>query len=693
MMQRFFSSLGALRSAAGTARARRRRALGLVALGLGAGLVGCSDSPPAKSWACAIESNEAPDFLTQIGCEGDFAMLASAPLASTLPGARSVKTSVDREGDSALSFQNSQRYLIHWDFLTEFRSVQQGLARVPALSEFNTTEYYSPSRRFLLGALTHYEGPDRWVYEVSPYDTADAAMIGDAFARIRDNTFIGDELFFHPTSLNVEAVAGELPADVSILTTDDLFQGIDFQPLNFAESYGRLRFISADELESSYVTFRDIVVLDRVPNDISVTQGIITAEFQTPLSHVNVLSQNRGTPNMALRGAMTAPELRALDGQWVRFRVGASDYEVAPVEQAAADAWWDANKPTGVQVPGLDDSVTDLRNVGDIVAADVPAAGLLEVIKEGTRAFGGKAANYAALSHVEGLRVPPAFAIPIYYYQQFMRENGFDQQVAALLADPTFVADPALRDQKLEELRDAMRVGTVNADFEALLVSKLNGDFPGVRMRFRSSTNAEDLDGFTGAGLYTSRSGELADPASPVLDAVRRVWSSVWSFRAFEERSYRSIDHLAVGMALLVHRSFPEEEANGVALTNNPFDKSGVDPAFYVNVQQGELSVVQPEPGTTTEEFLHYFDVQNQPVSYLSNSNLVPLGSRVLASSQVQELGVALDRIRSHFASAYAPAPGSESAWWAMDVEFKFDAEGEEVPPLFIKQARPFGNR
>jgi hypothetical protein len=391
---------------------------------------------------------------------------------------------------------------------------------------------------------------------------------------------------------------------------------------------------------------------------------------------------------MALRGAMESPELRALEGQWVRFSVGSSDYEITPVSQAEADAWWDEKKPSGVQVPGLNDTVTDLRDVGAIVPADVSGADLLTVIKEGTRAFGGKASNYAALSHVEGLRVPPAFAVPIYYYLQFMRENGFDQQVTALLADPAFVNDPAARELKLEALRDAMRAGVVNADFEALLVSKLTTDFPGVRMRFRSSTNAEDLDGFTGAGLYTSRSGELADPESPVLDAVRRVWSSVWSFRAFEERTYRSIDHGAVGMALLVHRSFPEEEANGVALTNNPFDKTGVDPAFYVNVQYGELSVVQPEPNTSTEEYLHYFDVQNQPVSYLSNSNLVPSGERVLSPAQVQELGVALDLIRRHFAPAYAVAP-----WWAMDVEFKFDAEGDEVPPLFIKQARPFGNR
>ena len=660
------------------------------ALFVGALVLACGDSEPSRAWACSIPtgSAEAPDFVTQIGCAADFERLASEPLVSTLPGARSVKTSVDREDNGALSFQNSTRFPIHWDFLSEHRSVAQGLGRVPALAEFNQTEYYSPSRRFLLGALTHYEGPDRWVYEISPYDTSDAAMIADAFERIRASTFIGDELFFHPTSLNVETVAAQLPSSIGRLTTDDLFQGIDFQPLNVAESYGRLRFVAAEDLETSFVTFRDIVVLDRVPNDISVTQGIITAEFQTPLSHVNVLSQNRGTPNMALRGAMESSELRALEGQWVRLSVGASDYEISAVGQAEADAWWEEHKPTGVQVPGLNDAVTDLRDAAEIVPADVAGDELLAVIKEGTRAFGGKAANYAALSHVEGIRVPQAFAVPIYYYRQFMSENGFDREVAALLADPAFTSDPAVRDQKLRALRDAMEIGAVNAEFEALLVAKLEADYPGVRMRFRSSTNAEDLDGFTGAGLYTSRSGELADPTSPVLDAVRRVWASVWSFRAFEERSYRSIDHNAVGMALLVHRSFPEEEANGVALTNNPFDKTGIDPAFYVNVQLGELSVVQPEPGTSTEEFLHYFDLQNQPVSYLSNSNLVPAGDRVLSASQVQELGVALDRIRSHFAPAYAVSP-----WWAMDVEFKFDADGDEVPPLFVKQARPFGNR
>ena len=91
--------------------------------------------------------------------------------------------------------------------------------------------------------------------------------------------------------------------------------------------------------------------------------------------------------------------------------------------------------------------------------------------------------------------------------------------------------------------------------------------------------------------VYTSKSAQPGDPYRKVEDAIREVWSSIWYLRAFEEREYRSIPHQSVGMAILVHRAFPDEEANGVALTANPFDTSGLEPAFYINVQKGEASV------------------------------------------------------------------------------------------------------
>ncbi|MEO8179291.1 MAG: PEP/pyruvate-binding domain-containing protein [Deltaproteobacteria bacterium] len=678
------------------------RLLALAVSLLGVALLGVACSDPATvPWACQIQSGDTPDAVPQIGCPADFLALASEPLAPSIPGARSVKTSIDREADFALSFQNSVRFPVHWNFLSQNRSAGQGLPRVPALDQFNRSEYYLPSRRFLLGALTHYEGPNQWAYEVAPYDTSDADMIRSGYEQIAKATFLGSALYFHPTSLNVERVTEALPRNVKVLTTEELFAGIEYQALNLSESIGRLRFVAAAELEKSYVTYRDIVVLDHVPNDISVTQGIITADFQTPLAHINVLSQNRGTPNMALRGALENAELRALEGQWVRLVVDASDYSVGPVDEAQANAWWDEHRPTQVQVPGLDETITELTDVGRLVSDSAAPEQLLASIKQGTRAFGGKAANYSVLSRVPGIRVPPGFAVPVYYYRQFMREHALDERLAEWLRDPAFSGDPAERDRRLGVLRSEMQSLPLNPEFEHLLLDKLRAEYQGVRMRFRSSTNAEDLDGFTGAGLYTSKSGDLDDPENPVADAVRAVWASVWHFRAFEERSYRGIDHQAVAMALLVHRSFPEEEANGVALTNNPFDARGLEPAFYVNVQTRGVSVVLPDPGVVSEEFLYYYDSENQPVSYLAQSNLIGSDEQVLSTSQVQELGRALDAIRTFFEPAYAPPPGAApspgsrftGSWWAMDIEFKFDAEGDEAPPLFVKQARPFGNR
>ena len=61
-----------------------------------------------------------------------------------------------------------------------------------------------------------------------------------------------------------------------------------------------------------------------------------------------------------------------------------------------------------------------------------------------------------------------------------------------------------------------------------------------------------------------------------------------------------------MGMALLVHANFAEEEANGVAVTSIPFDAAGLDPAFYVNVQfGGDAEVVPPPAGVRSDEFLY----------------------------------------------------------------------------------------
>jgi len=668
---------------------------------------GCGDDA-ARAWQCVVEDGQ-QGYAHEIGCAEDFEQLASRPLDSSIPGARSVKTVIDRLDEARLYFQNSGLYPLHYEFVSAELSGSD-LPPVPTLSDFNLTEYSSTSRRFLLGILTYYEQPDVWAYEIEPWDQADVEMITQAYDAVAESTYFGDRLFFHPNSDTTEAVAELLPEHVKIVTTTELFEGVDYQALNLGESFGRLRFITAEELETEHVSFRDIVVLDRVPNDISVVVGIVTGEFQTPLSHINVLSQNRGTPNMALRDAHEDETLRALDGKWVRLDVEAFDYAIEEATQDEADAWWEDNKPAEVGVPNLDLETTALRDIDQLA---LPGEGetLGDAIGRDIPAFGGKATHFGELARIgeqSGFRVPKAFGIPVHYYRAFMDAHGFTARVEAMLRDDAFRDDPAHRDAELKLLRDDMRAAPVDAEFLAQLIEKLDAEYPNVRMRFRSSTNAEDLDGFTGAGLYTSRSACVEDTpercnayvegSNTVEAALREVWSSIWFFRAYEEREYRSIDHTAVGMALLVHRSFPYEEANGVALTENPFDTSGLQPAFYVNVQRGSASVVQPDPGTTTDQMIIHHSVTGQPVQYIGSSSLLPPGQEtVLSRSQVNALGDALDAIHDGFRSTY----GDGGGWYAMDVEFKFEDDDPRIDPaialdepiLWVKQARPHPGR
>ena len=133
-------------------------------------------------------------------------------------------------------------------------------------------------------------------------------------------------------------------------------------------------------------------------------------------------------------------------------------------------------------------------------------------------------------------------------------------------------------------------------------------------MRFRTSTNSEDLDGFPCAGCYDSHTGDPAD-WDDVLDAIRKTCASVWLFRTFEERTYYGIDHTRSGMALLVHHNFPDEEANGVAVTANPFDASASSPPSTSTCSSAATPRwCAPPAGVTSDQFLYFFSSPNQPI-------------------------------------------------------------------------------
>ncbi|MCZ7636326.1 MAG: PEP/pyruvate-binding domain-containing protein [Verrucomicrobia bacterium] len=172
-------------------------------------------------------------------------------------------------------------------------------------------------------------------------------------------------------------------------------------------------------------------------------------------------------------------------------------------------------------------------------------------------------------------------------------------------------------------------------------------------LRFRSSTNVEDSEQFSGAGLYDSYSGCLADdldadrdgpsacdPTEPnergVFRALRRVFASFYNDLACLERLRHGVDESPVGMAVLVHYSTPDptELANGVATAairrGTQPNERWVD--WQLVTQTGALPVTNPEPNALPEDVRASLWGSTDPWPTLARqSSLLPLGATVFA--------------------------------------------------------------
>jgi hypothetical protein len=679
---------------------------------------GTPDAGTTSTCTPVVDDPNVPDSLSEIGCKSDFDALASLPLDVTISGVRSMKYVIDTQDvkttdNIQLYFQNTKRYPLHSQFCAK------NIKNVVTDESFNNNYYGPTDRRFMLGSISYYEKPDVWALELAAYDTSTAAMIKKVFDTITpDKAFFRSGLAFHPTSDALARVANQLDLSIPVVTTEDIYGKTDYQPLVRATAMGVLTFLTADQVNSGeFIPYESIVVLDEAPNDISVVAGIITEQFQSPLSHINVLASNRKTPNMGLKNAKMDPRVLPYKDKWVQLTVGADDWSITPVTREAGEDFYKKHKPNlnlSLDVNNEERRIQDVEAlVPNFIALNndfgTNTSDLRALLKKAVAAYGGKSANYSVLAQTAGVPVAKAFAVPLYYYDKFMRDNGFYDVINNFLNDLdeagnpiNFTTDATVRQEVLRDLRNAMMRGQLDPDLQNQLKAKITKDFTGtdgkpIIMRFRTSTNSEDLAAFPCAGCYNSQSG---DPSiwEDVWDAVRRTYTSTWLFRTFEERSYYGVDHLTVEMGLLVHHKYINEVANGVSITANPYDLTQSDsPAFYVNTAYGgDNSVVALPAGVTSDQLLYFVGAPGTPTVYISHTNQpLPAGqTTVLSAKQVAELGAALTAVKKVFQRAYYDASAN---WYAMDCEFKFaavDAQGNitDKPVLWLKQARPYPN-
>ncbi|MEO0473355.1 MAG: PEP/pyruvate-binding domain-containing protein, partial [Bacteroidota bacterium] len=595
-----------------------------------------------------------------------------SPSRTNFGQVQAVKFIYDKEADE-MYYMNTKRYRYHFTFAAEQLGFKQGN------NIFNRTQYLENDKRYLYpGSINYYKALDVYVLQFVAANEIHCENIQRLFNKLKTTAFFKDKLVFFPHKKEWE----ECP-DIPTISSDELYQGQNYQALNLARGYGYLRKVELTELEETYLGRREVVLLNGIPNDVSVVAGIITTEFQTPLSHINVLSNSRATPNMALKDGWENPILTSLLDKLVYLEVGADSFIIREAALSEAEAFWKLKEP---QVPVVLEKNTQLSGLVNLHLAN----------HHFVDRIGGKAANFAELMKVQfdGVPIPlpeGAFAIPFHYYQTHIEAAGLDIFIQDMLADPQFIADPAYRQEQLDVLRDSIKAFPIDAQLLDLVRNRIGNfaDFPSYR--FRSSTNAEDLESFSGAGLYTSKSAKENHGSKTIENAIRKVWASLWNWRAFEERAYFKIDHESCAMGILVHRSFPDEDANGVLLTRNLYNEN---PGFIVNVQYKEYSIVFPEPGILHDQLILFawsiIPDERFMVEYLTHANLPELnGQRVMTDEELHELGDYAMAVKLHFWENVAHDCACDFIDFAVDIEFKVDSD---VSPrkLYLKQARLF---
>ncbi len=625
-----------------------------------------SKSAMVKLWdinniALVPSVSSSKDYLTEIDNSEQFKSIEGVPLNPFFGEVSSVKFLYGIRDDK-MYYINSKVHLSHSYFA-------MSVLNYPKNNYYFNLEQYAdnPNRIYYPGTIDYFKATDRYVLQFFSSDDISCDAIQQMYEKIKQTCFFKDALSFYANTTRTQACGG-----MAIVTSDELFEGQNYQCLNPEETYGYLRKVDIEALNSSEPGRRDIVLLNGNPVDISVVAGIITTDFQTPLSHINVLSINRKTPNMVLRDGWTNDDLLQFENKLVYLNASIASFEIREASLAEAQVFWDSREP----------------HVPVVLVPDTTTSGIIEPDNfnlDDIDVVGGKAANFGEMAGIYGpygkIPLPEgAFAIPFYYYHQHMKTNGLDRMLASMLLDPSFQNNISIRRASLETLRDAIKDAPLDVGLKRLVEQRiLKNNY--LNTRFRSSTNAEDIEGFNGAGLYDSKTGIPGDEEKSIEEAIKKVWASLWNFRAFEERAYFKIDQQSVAMGILAHRSFPDEKANGVLITKNIY--RDFLPAFTINCQFDEISVVNPEGGWQPEQLLYYIfpGTEANPVNYLNYSNVPGHdGQRVMTDEELYRLSQNCMAIIDHYA-----ARGINKT---LDIEFKIDEDENGNRVLIIKQCR-----
>jgi Pyruvate phosphate dikinase, AMP/ATP-binding domain len=471
-------------------------------------------------------------------------------------------------------------------------------------------------------------------------------------------------------------------------------------------AFGRLVFVPGGEIGEAYAAGvlkpADVLLTDGVPAEVPFVAGILSLSAATPNSHVAILARNQRVPFAWISRESEQQRVQALVGREVLVRASVTN----GLRVSAADEGLSSQVRAQIlklkQPPPV--SIRARKPFGAL-SADPTSLTPRDIMF-----FGGKAANFGLLRRTIPDRSPKAIAFSFDLWSQFMSNVNPDsgltlrEEIEQRLGGFTYPPDIAAASAALDEVRDLIRkkVKFTDTQKSAILDALTGAGFQSTRMlRFRSSSNVEDTEQISGAGLFESFNGCIADsldgndtgpcgcaPEEPnektVLSAIEKVYASFYNDNAWLERLRFGIRESTVGMAVLVHENAPDadEMANGVVTITRRRDSQSVEFELKIVSQYGAISVTNPEGGAKPEIVLGgQSGAQGEPYVYTQqHSDLVPLGANVMTwEADYRELTALLVQVAEGYARLF---PTKKT--FTLDLEFKKLQPGQ----LQVKQVR-----
>ena len=340
-----------------------------------------------------------------------------------------------------------------------------------------------------------------------------------------------------------------------------------------------------------------IYLLPETTPDLAPVAGILTLGEGSSLSHLQLLARNLGIPNVVIGESQLRRIEKAMGSRAV--------LAVSPggVVQLAPDGdRWNAAFGGAKAAKSTDGTINVDPAKLDLATVEFQSITKLRAWDSG-RITGPKGANLGELRFAFGETVPTGFVIPFGAFRRVLDQpiepggpsvwNWMKARYAQI--------DRAQGDEKkqlaaetLERLRGWIKQVDPGSAFEMQLRSNLESHFGSVDgggVFVRSDTNVEDLPGFTGAGLNQTIPNVIGYDA--ILQAIRDVWSSPFTERAYSWRQAHMNKPEYVFPAVVVQRAFASEKSGVMVATDV---ETGDQNYITVAVNEGVSGAVDGQP-------------------------------------------------------------------------------------------------